>query len=122
MTIRFKDYKAGDVKTFKLDRGEFAKCFATHIQPCGSKRLRYAGLFTSRGREASLTLCSELITQNQLEEVAIAIPVNAAAAPHCDEEQEPANNNAEETEVPRAAGGCRTCRGELEWLGRLHGD
>ncbi len=51
VTIRYKDYKAGDVKTFKLERGEFVRRFAMHIQPRGSKRLRYAGIFTAGGRE-----------------------------------------------------------------------
>ncbi len=64
VTIRFKDYMAGDVKTFKLERGEFVRRFAMHIQPRGSKRLQYAGLFTARGREACLALCNKLISRS----------------------------------------------------------
>ena len=120
ITIRFKDYKAGDVKTFKLERGEFVRRFAMHIQPRGSKRLRYAGLFTARGREACLALCSKLIAQAQLNKVATEIPAIARVT-SASEEQDPASDDFEETEVHRSGCYCRVCQGDLELVGRLKG-
>ena len=120
VTIRFKDYKAGDVKTFKLERGEFVRRFAMHIQPRGSKRLRYAGLFTARGREACLALCSKLIAQAQLNKVATEIPAIARVT-SASEEQDPASDDFEETEVHRSGCYCRTCQADLELVGRLKG-
>jgi hypothetical protein len=120
VTIRYKDYKAGDVKTFKLERGEFVRRFAMHIQPRGSKRLRYAGLFTARGREACLALCSKLIAQEQLDKVATQIPAIAPAT-SISEEQDPASDDFEEPEVHRSNCYCRTCQGDLELVGRLKG-
>ncbi len=119
VTIRFKDYKAGDVKTFKIERGEFVRRFAMHIQPRGSKRLRYAGLFTARGREACLALCRKLIAEWQLEQpVVAALPTKALAAP-VSEEQDPASDDFEEPEVHRSSCYCRTCQADLELVGRL---
>ena len=120
VTIRYKDYKAGDVKTFKLERGEFVRRFAMHIQPRGSKRLRYAGLFTARGREACLALCRKLIAEEQLDKLATAIPATAPAT-SVSEEQDPASDDFEETEVHRSSCYCRTCQGDLELVGRLKG-
>ena len=121
VTIRYKDYKAGDVKTFKIERGEFVRRFAMHIQPRGSKRLRYAGLFTARGREACLSLCSKLIAQWQLEQPVVAgLPTNARAAP-VSEEQDPASDDFEEPDVHRSSCYCRTCQADLELVGRLKG-
>ncbi len=65
--------------------------------------------------------CRQLITQKQANEVATRTPVIAPAATPPDKEQEPASDDFEEAEVPRAAGCCRTCQGELELLGRLKG-
>ena len=75
---------------------------------------------TFQGRQLQ-SVCSKLITQNQVEEVATATPVSAATAPGPDEEQDPASDDFEEAEVPRAKCCCRTCQGELELLGRLKG-
>ena len=120
VTIRFKDYKAGDVKTFKLERGEFVRRFAMHIQPRGSKRLRYAGLFTARGREACLALCSKLISQSQSEPPIATVPANAPAV-SASEEQDPASDDFEEPEVHRSGCYCRVCQADLELVGRLKG-
>ena len=116
VTIRFKDYKAGDVKTFKLECGEFVRRVAMHIQPRGSKRLRYAGLFTARGREACLALCSKLIAQWQSEPPVATLPAVSVA-----EEQDPASDDFEEPEVHRSSCYCRVCQADLELLGRLKG-
>ena len=120
VTIRYKDYKAGDVKTFKIERGEFVRRFAMHIQPRGSKRLRYAGLFTARGREACLTLCSKLIAEEQLDKVTAPIPATTAAT-SVSEEQDPASDDFEEAEEHRSSCYCRACQGDLELVGRLKG-
>ena len=120
VTIRYKDYKAGDVKTFKIERGEFVRRFAMHIQPRGSKRLRYAGLFTARGREACLVLCSKLIAQWQAEQPVAAVPTKATVA-SVSEEQDPGSDDFEEAEEHRSGCYCRTCQGDLELLGRLKG-
>ena len=120
VTIRFKDYKAGDVKTFKLERGEFVRRFAMHIQPRGSKRLRYAGLFTARGREACLALCSKLIAQWQAEQPVAALPTKATVA-SVSEEQDPGSDDFEELEEHRAGCYCRVCQADLELVGRLKG-
>ena len=120
VTIRFKDYKAGDVKTFKLERGEFVRRFAMHIQPRGSKRLRYAGIFTARGREACLALCSKLIAQWQSEQPVTTLPAKAPEV-SVSEEQDPASDDFEEPEAHRSSCYCRTCQGDLELIGRLKG-
>jgi len=121
VTIRYKDYKAGDVKTFKLERGEFVRRFAMHVQPRGSKRLRYAGLFTARGREACLTLCSKLIAEWRATQPVATLPVTIPAALPS-EEQDPASDDFEEPAEPhQATCYCRTCQGDLELLGRLKG-
>ena len=120
VTTRYKDYKAGDVKTFKLERGEFVRRFAMHIQPRGSKRLRYAGLFTARGREACLDRCSKLIAEEQLAKVATVKPAKAPAT-SASEEQDPASDDFEELEVHRTGCYCRVCQADLELVGRLKG-
>jgi len=121
VTIRYKDYKAGDVKTFKLERGEFVRRFAMHIQPRGSKRLRYAGIFTARGREACLALCSKLIAEAQLDKVAVGIPT-MALAPSVSDEHDPGSDDFEEsTEPQQVTCYCRVCKSDLELLGRLKG-
>ena len=120
VTIRYKDYKAGDVKAFKLERGEFVRRFAMHIQPRGSKRLRYAGLFTARGREACLALCRELIAQWQSEQPVATVAANAPAVSAA-EEQDPASDDFEEPEVHRSSCYCRVCQADLELVGRLKG-
>ena len=120
VTIRFQDYKAGDVKTFKLERGEFVRRFAMRIQPRGSKRLRYAGLFTARGREACLALCSKLIAAGRAKQPVTQSPAMVAAA-LLSEEQDPASDDFEEPEAHRSSCYCRTCQGDLELLGRLKG-
>ncbi len=120
VNIRYKDYKAGDVKTFKLERGEFVRRFAMHIQPRGSKRLRYSGIFTARGRGPCLTLCSKLIAQEHLDRVAVdTLAITPATS--ISEEQDPASDDFEETEEHRSGCYCRSCQGELELLGRLKG-
>ena len=91
-----------------------------HIQPHGSKRLRYAGLFTARGREACLALCSKLIAQAQLDTVATEIPAIAPAT-SISEEQDPASDDFEEPETHRTSCYCRVCQGDLELVGRLKG-
>ena len=121
VTIRYKDYKAGDVKTFKLERGEFVRRFAMHIQPRGSKRLRYAGLFTARGRAPCLTLCSKLIAEWRATQPVATLPATIPAALPS-EEQDPASDAFEEPAEPhQATCYCRTCQGDLELLGRLKG-
>ena len=120
VTIRYKDYKAGDVKTFKLERGEFVRRFAMNIQPRGSKRLRYAGLFTARGREACLALCSKLIAQGRAEQPVAALPPKATVASVSDE-QDPASDDFEEPEEHRSGCYCRVCQADLELVGRLKG-
>jgi hypothetical protein len=120
VTIRYKDYKAGDVKTFKLERGEFVRRFAMHIQPRGSKRLRYAGIFTARGRGPCLMLCSNLIDQEQLDNAAAATPAITPAT-SVSEEQDPGSDDFEEAEAHRSGCYCRTCQGDLELVGRLKG-
>jgi hypothetical protein len=117
VTIRYKDYKAGDVKTFKLERGEFVRRFAMHIQPRGSKRLRYAGIFTARGREACLTLCSKLIAQWQ----PVAALSTKAIAASVSDEQDPGSDDFEEVEEHRSGCYCRVCQADLELVGRLKG-
>jgi hypothetical protein len=123
VTIRYKDYKAGDVKTFKLERGEFVRRFAMHIQPRGSKRLRYAGIFTARGRGPCLTLCSRLIVQEQLDNAAAATPAITPATPTASvsEEQDPGSDDFEEPEEHHSGCYCRACQGDLELVGRLKG-
>ena len=91
-----------------------------HIQPIGSKRLRYAGLFTARGREACLALCSKLFTQAQLDTVATEIPAIAPAVSVA-EEQDPASDDFAEPEVHRSSCYCRVCQADLELVGRLKG-
>ncbi|MDX1926577.1 MAG: transposase [Pirellulaceae bacterium] len=120
VTIRYKDYKAGDVKTFKLERGELVRRFAMHIQPRGSKRLRYSGIFTARGRGPRLAICSKVIAREPLDKVPTALPATAAAT-SISEEQDPASDDFEETEEHRSGCYCRSCEGELELLGRLKG-
>ena len=123
VTIRYKDYKAGDVKTFKLERGEFVQRFAMHIQPRGSKRLRYSGIFTARERGPCLMLCSNLIDQEQLDNAAAATPAITPATPttSVSEEQDPGSDDFEEPEEHRSGCYCRACQGDLELVGRLKG-
>ncbi len=119
VTIRFKDYKAGDVKTFKLERGEFVRRFAMHIQPRGSKRVRYAGIFTARGREACLALCSRWIAELRAKQPGQELPANSSDL--LLEERNPASDDFEEADPHRTSCYCRTCQGDLELLGRLKG-
>ncbi len=71
----------------KLERGEFVRRFAMHIQPRGSKRLRYAGLFTARGRDACLALCSTLIAQWQSEQPVATAPAKVPAISESEEQE-----------------------------------
>ncbi|MDX1926580.1 MAG: hypothetical protein SFV81_08680, partial [Pirellulaceae bacterium] len=93
---------------------------AMNIQPRGSKRLRYAGLFTARGREACLALCSKLIAQWQAEQP-VATAAAKAAATSISEEQDPASDDFEEPEEHRTGCYCRVCQADLELVGRLKG-
>ena len=58
VTIRIKDYKAGDVKAFTLPAVELVRRWVMHILPKHLARVRYGGIFAPQQREERLThLC-----------------------------------------------------------------
>ena len=65
VTIRIKDYKAGDVKDFTLSGGEFVRRWAKHILPKHLSRVRYCGILAACDREERLTLCRKLINESR---------------------------------------------------------
>ncbi len=92
-----------------------------HIQPRGSKRIRYAGLFTARGRDLRLTLCRKLIAQAGRTKATTDSPASPAAGNEALDEHSPASDDFQGTEEHRSGCYCRTCQSELELLGRLKG-
>ncbi len=90
-----------------------------HNQPRGSKRLRYAGISTARGREPRLVLCRKLIAEEHLNRVATDLLITAAKS--VSEEQDPGSDDFEEAQQHRSGCYCRTCQADLELVGRLKG-
>jgi len=61
VTIKLKDYRTGAKTTETMPGVEFVARFASHILPLHSRRIRYVGLFASKGRGARLNQCRRLI-------------------------------------------------------------
>ena len=64
VTFRWKDYAHGNrQRLMTLDAVEFIRRFLLHILPTGFQRLRHDGLRATRGRQAKLERCRELLQQ-----------------------------------------------------------
>jgi hypothetical protein len=61
VVIRIKNYRTGEDETRRMTGEEFVHRFLLHVLPKRFHRLRYAGLFRSRGRDERLAICRRLL-------------------------------------------------------------
>ena len=117
VTIRFKDYRRGCKDTIKLPGTEFVRRYCDHILPHGVYRVRYAGLFSGKGREERLNTCRAAL--RDYERAAGIRPVPRLAEP----EQAPAGNGPDTGPWGAHAGNtCRKCQGRLQETDRIDRD
>jgi len=117
VTIRIKDYKAGDIKAFTLPAVEFVRRWVMHILPKHLARVRYGGIFAPQQREERLTHCAELIGQAKLIASSSESRLSTIESPPAFELEEEYIDD----EPPGSKCQCRYCQGEMVLLGRLQG-
>jgi hypothetical protein len=114
VSIRVKDYKAGQVKQVSFEGEELVRRFVLHILPRGLRRMRYSGLYTPAGRERRLELARELIARQKqgLSRCAIQCPCVEAL-------RQEVEADSDEEKVPCKT--CSRCQANLDSLGLLKG-
>ena len=115
VTIRVKDYRAGDVKFEPYAGEEIVRRFVLHILPRGLPRVRYAGIFKAAGREERLERCRQLIAQQS---AAASTESHATDPTEVDTDLGVDVGAAEE---PVAVKTCNRCQCDMDMLGVLKG-
>jgi hypothetical protein len=105
VTFTYKDYAAGAArKTMTLSGVEFLRRFFTHLLPKGFVHIRSYGLLANRHRQSKLTLCREILSQQQPEkDPDLGAPRSEIA-------------EAKHAEPPEDSSRCRCCGGRLRGL------
>ena len=120
VTIRVKDYKAGDVKLEAYDGAEIVRRFVLHILPRALARVRYSGIFIPSGRAERLERIRELIAAEK----------QASSLPSLAEQHPPQAAELQAADQPDQADGeddkptckrCNRCHSEMDSLGHLNG-
>lgn len=114
VSIRVKDYKAGQVKQVSFEGEELVRRFVLHILPRGLRRMRYAGLYTPAGREQRLELARKLIASQKQGLSRSAIECPCVEAPRQEVEAE-----SDEEKPPCKT--CSRCQANMDSLGLLKG-
>jgi len=114
VSIRVKDYKAGQVKQVSFEGEELVRRFVLHILPRGLRRMRYAGLYTPAGREQRLELARKLIASQKQ-----GLGRSALEGPCGEAPQQMVEADSDEEKVPCKT--CSRCQANLDSLGVLKG-
>lgn len=136
MSIRVKDYKAGQVKQVSFEGEELVRRFVLHILPRGLRRMRYAGLYTPAGLGKRLQLARLLIARQRngvaaecdvenvesKSESSVDNKANQLIALEGDRDEDPLEEiGFDEEQEAVACKTCSRCQARMQLLGRLRG-
>ncbi|RMH63758.1 MAG: hypothetical protein D6685_07450, partial [Bacteroidetes bacterium] len=125
--FEYKDYRTGRRAVERLTGVEFTRRFCQHIWPRGIRKVRYGGLFASRGRDERLERCRMLLGGDEADSRADVSGASArsdaqqARPPHDRLDDEAPEDDQPQHEGQQSGSTCRHCGGPLQFSARLKG-
>jgi hypothetical protein len=113
VTFRYTNYATGKTEQETIPGVEFVRRYLNHILPFRMARVRYKGLFHSRGRPGRLANCQRLITAAGLDRKGGASVAGSRLLgnEHDEDEIEVVDSNGADC---HHGAGCRQCHGEMK--------